>query len=530
MNTLQARLLRPARRAARRPGRRSVLALALASLFAPAVAAQAEAPAVGALLERANAALGWDRVVAHPGTVRVTGAARTRGTHALQTERFDGRGRWLQTFEGPLPGQGGFDGETYWSVDWTGTPRRLDLGDRIASRMSAAFLYGSWAAPDSGLEFTAVSDSDGGWALEFTPIDGFARGTVLLDRDTSLPRTVRWETSGQESVWTFAGYTDHDGYRFPARLTLEQAGVVQGLETSAVEFLPAADDALFAPRLERPDDTRFTPDAPAQLELRQAPTGHLLVHPRIDGQDLGWFIFDTGAGTNCISNSVVDRLGGEPFGEVPAKGVGGTVLSRFWRAGALELGPVTIADPIFIGLDLEFLNAPFGVEVGGIIGYELLARCTVEFDLEAPYIALFDPEHYELEGGTWTEVLLDGRLPCVRASLEGREGVFKLDTGAAGDTITVHSPAVRELGLLEGRTTRAGRAGGVGGQVPVRDGNLESFELGGHQFGAIPASFATTDEGVFANPYVWGNLGGRVMSPFLLVFDYPHRRLGFVLK
>ena len=164
-------------------------------------------------------------------------------------------------------------------------------------------------------------------------------------------------------------------------------------------------------------------------------------------------------------------------------------------------------------------------------GYELLARCTAEFEQSTPHIALFEPRSYLLPGdAAWEQVVLFGRHPCVQATVEGHEGIFKIDTGAAGDTVTMHAPVVAELALLEDRKTRSGRAGGVGGSVPIREGELSSFVLGGREFGAIPASFAVEHEGVFANPYVWGNLGGRLFEPFVLIFDYPHRRIGFVQK
>jgi len=64
----------------------------------------------------------------------------------------------------------------------------------------------------------------------------------------------------------------------------------------------------------------------------------------------------------------------------------------------------------------------------------------------------------------------------------------------------------------------------------VLTGALESFELGGHDFGRIPAQFAIEDKGAFGDPYTLGNIGGKLIEPFLLVLDYPHERIGFVLK
>jgi len=485
---------------------------------------------VAAAVERARAALGWDAIPAD-GAVRVRGAARLRGIDVLQTDVFDRRGRTLQTFEGKLSQSGGFDGTDAWTVAWTGTGRLLVLGDLATARVSSALLSGAWSAPSDELEFLSVDADKDAVELVFVHVSGLVEGIVELDPESYLPRAARTRAGVHDSIWSFSEYRDHGGFRFPGSVTIEQAGLVSTLSTEAVELLDTVGDDVFAKRLERPRDTLYAADIPAALEVKRVPTGHLLVHPSIDGKDLGWFIFDSGAGTNCISTHVADQLAEGPFGSIPAQGIGGTVLSHFWRANSLTLGPVTIEDPIFMGLDLSFLKAPFGVDVAGILGYEFLARCTVEFDLVTPSIAVFDPETYELRNeGLWEEALLYGRHPCVRAGFEGREGVFKIDTGAAGDTVTLHYDIVELLHLTEGRETSVSHSGGVGGTVAVRDGQLGSFVFGGRDFGTIDASFAIEDKGAFSDASTWGNIGGKLLEPFVLVFDYPRERIGFILK
>lgn len=480
------------------------------------------------VLGQARDAIGWDRVVAHSGAVEVFGDARMRGTEARQRILFDGRGRRLQTFEGPLPTKGGFDGDTEWTVDWTGTPRVLELGDRANAEVAAALLNGAWTGDQGVLRFLAVREEGELTVLEFAHENGILKGTIELDRETHLPRAFHW---GEGSHWVLGDFRDHQGYRFPDHVTLVQAGANQTLDTRSVAFVDAPEADVFAPELGLPADTSFDAQAPALLELKQVPSGHLLVHPTIDGKDLGWFIFDTGAGINCISTHVADQLLEGPFGEVPAKGVGGTELSRFWRAGQMTLGRVTVESPVFMGLDLSFLKEPFGVEVAGIVGYGFLARCVVEFDMSAPSIALYDPREFALpENEHWEELLLYSRQPNVRASFEGHEGVFKVDTGAADTTVTMHYPVVQEMSLLEGRSTTAASSGGIGGTVALRAGELESFVLGGRNLGKIQAEFATENKGVFSNAYTWGNIGGKLLEPFVMVFDYPDKRIAFVAK
>lgn len=507
-------------------------ALGCALLPLPASSQVARTETAEEVVAAARHALGWDVLSASKGAVRVEGEARFLGTDAAQTILFDAAGRFVQTLEGPLQQSDGTDGRTRWTRDWTDTPRVLVLGDATNAEVSTLFTTGGWTVAEDRLEFRLVEGeppSAGEIELAFTHADGILTGTIRIDAATHRARSVTFGTDSTPSTWTFADYRDHGGFSFPQKIEFTQEGLTQDFETKTVERLSAVEDAAFAPRLDPPDDARFDADVLPDVEVKRAMTGHLLVHPSVNGEDLGWFIFDSGAGINCIANDVTDSLSEGPFGEVAARGVGGTVAAHFWRADELSLGPMSVADPIFMGLDLDFLEPYFGVEVGGILGFEFLARCVAELDMVGAAIAIHDPATYSLsEGGRWEEVLLYSRHPCVRATFEEKEGVFKIDTGAANDTVTMHYQVVRDLDLTQGRDTTASQAGGVGGAVGVRAGQLETFLLGGHQFGAIQASFALEDKGAFSDDYVWGNIGGKLLEPFVLVFDYPQGRLGFV--
>lgn len=495
----------------------------LLSLSRPAQDARAEE-----LVRAARQALGWEAL--GTGALRVAGAGRSLGTDVTRELVFDARGRFLDTLDGPLAQVGGYDGTQAWGRDWTGTARALVLGDAAGVVVEHALLTGAWCLPGAPFTFT-VGEAPAAEAelLAWTHADGVLTGTLTLDATTHLVRAATRGSGDQASSWTFHDYSASGGFSFPARIEAIEQGMPQRFEARTRELLPRAEDTLFAARLSAPADTRYRADVPPAVEVKRVASGHLLVHPTVDGQDLGWFIFDSGAGTNCISTSVTDALESEPFGEIGAKGVGGTVPAQFWRAHELALGPVVIADPTFMGLDLAFLERAFGVEIGGILGYEFFSRCVVELDMQGATIALHDPARYALpEGGRWEEVVIYARHPCVRAGFEDHEGLFKIDTGAAGDTVTLHYDAVRELDLLTGRETRPSGAGGVGGIVATRVGPLASFRLGGHDFEAIQASFALEDKGAFADGYVQGNIGGKLLAPFVLVFDYPQGRLGFV--
>jgi hypothetical protein len=490
----------------------------------------AQAPAdPAAVVAAARKALGWEALLAGNSAIEVEGAASQYETEARERFVFDGRGRFLDEFEGPLGQTNGYDGNVLWARDWNRVATRQVLGDHARAEVGALLVSGGWTAPFAPLEFALGDAGEDEVELTFTHTDGILHGTLVLAARTHLPRRATLGLDSTPQVYTFGPYIDHDGFRFPEHVRYGQHGLEQSLTVAHVRRLARAEDALFAARLAPGGEARFRAGAPATLEVKRVPTGHLLVHPLVDGKDVGWFIFDSGAGTNCLALDAAEQLELEPFGAIGARGIGGTVKSPFFRAGKLALGPLELDQPILLGLDLAFLQQHFGVEVGGILGYELLSRCVAELDFETATIALHDPAEYALpSGGHWQAALLYARHPHLHGSIEGHEGWFKIDTGAAGDTVVLHYQVVADLELLKGRETRAEQSGGVGGTVATRLGKLASFRLGTLDFGAIEAGFSLQDTGAFGDDYVFGNVGGKLFEPYRLVFDYTHERLGFV--
>jgi hypothetical protein len=494
--------------------------LTLTALLA-AVAPLASAPDVAAIVAEVRAALGREVSVAAGGALRLFGSMSCQGTDARFELIFDERGRFLTRTEGPLPERTGYDGEVAWERDWNDSPRVLEMGDLDGALLQNAL----WTGPDAGLDFELAPGADA--TLAFRTANGLISGRIALDESTWLPREATWTRGGSEHTLTLSGWTDTGGVKLPS-VYLHASGLVPDeVRIEGVERLAAMPD--ITPRLEPPADTRFDAQREPSLEVKRTRTGHLIVRPEIDGEDIGWFIFDTGAGANVISTHVVELLDAATFGETTARGVGGEIPAAFLRAGELRVGPVTIANPLFVTMDLEFLSGPLGEEIGGVLGYGLLARCVAEYDFSEAGIRLFEPSAYELRGADWGDVFLYHRNPHVRATLEGHEGLFLIDTGNAGTGLIVYRDTVERYGMLEGRETRGGMSGGVGGAVPVRIGVVESLELAGRTYEAVEATFATEARGgVMGNPYVDGNLGGGLLKSMTMVLDYARKRIAFV--
>ena len=271
----------------------------------------------------------------------------------------------------------------------------------------------------------------------------------------------------------------------------------------------------------------FARDVEAELEVKRARTGHLLVRPALDGHEAGWFIFDTGAGICVLSTPKADELGLASVGAIQAAGVGvgDASMSETLRAEILELGPLTLRDVPLMKTDLGFLREHLGVEVSGVIGHSLFAQCIVELDLAAPRIALHDPAHYALSEGEWSPLTFRRLIPSVKAIVEEHECTFHLDIGS-NSGITFEHPAVERLGLLAGRTVTDAKFGGVGGFIAAKRGKVTSLELGGARFTDVEALFAVQASAQSGHGHD-GSLGTRVLERYRLTLDYGGQRICF---
>jgi len=276
-----------------------------------------------------------------------------------------------------------------------------------------------------------------------------------------------------------------------------------------------------------PGTVSFDASIPSALEVKRALTGHLLVRPKLNGKDAGWFIFDTGAGICCVSPTKVEELGLKEAGSIDSVGVGGGQNSKLVRADSMSVGPATFSDHVLMVTDLAFLKQHLGEEISGVIGYGVFSMCIVEMDLKEARIGIHNPEEHALADLPWEELIVVDRIPAVHARFEGHEGVFRLDTGANG-TVTFHQPAVKKWELLNDREVKDAKLGGVGGFVAAKEGNLAWFEIGGVRTENVSARFALEAKGTFAEEKKDGNIGVELLKPFTLYFDYENGRMAFV--
>ncbi len=312
-----------------------------------------------------------------------------------------------------------------------------------------------------------------------------------------------------------------------ARRFRSAATIAAVLASSLLSATPADAQAADRGELLRQGDASFIAGAPAKLDVKKAKTGHLLVRPKIDGREAGWFIFDTGAGICVVTTSDVESLGLTRVGEIDATGGGGGQKAPVYRARSLQIGPMRLADHPLMAVDLAFLDQHLGERVSGVIGFGVLSQCIAAIELSTPSIALYDPAAFTLKAGAWTPLDLSDRVPVMPATFEGHEGLFMLDTGDHTH-ITFHEPAVQKWNLLDGRTLTDQKLGGVGGFVAAKAGRIDRLDFGGVTLRDVPASFAIEARGTHAQTARSGRIGAGVLGQFEMIVDYGRERIALV--
>ncbi len=511
---------------------RALLITALVAVVSTATAAPARlsAPQV---LERVRSAVGFTRLRAMKQGVQLEGTANSAGLEAPFTLTMGPGGEFAQTSGGRLPAQSGFDGKTAWAVDWNGILRRLDLRE-LESEQATNWLMGyRWLAPNGPftIEVEEAQPDDAQLVLLLSLKGGLLRQRLSIDRASWLPRVATDITAAEPETITFRDYRLAEGVRYPHVIEMAGQGEQQVMQITRVRPAPTFIRSPYAMPVGSTGDFRFAEDVPPLVEARRARTGHILVHPRVDGEDVGWFILDSGAGSMVITPDVSRKLQMEGFGRIAAVGVGGTIKSRFCQAKRFDLGPLTLGKPTFIEIDLGQIAQVFGVPIAGICGYEVFGRAIVSMDVTRPVVEIHDPRRYRIPGGgDWSELLLNRKIPVVRAGFEGnREALFTLDTGA-NNTLVFHAPTVQRLRLLEGRETRSAQSGGVGGLTQLKAGRIEYFTLGGRRFENPLVQFSEAQKGAFTEAYTAGNVGTGFLGQFRLVLNYPERKIAFLPK
>ncbi len=313
-----------------------------------------------------------------------------------------------------------FDGKELWMVNRSTASSRHRSPYPVNQKQLEKLVLpwwiqsGWWLDANAPLDIAVLPDESNEMrvALSLKFKNGTVGSKLFVDRATWLPATLMVEQTKGFLTLELKDYQKTKlGFLFLQRLKVNYDNSDREYKIKSVAELPATDNLFRS--LPPTGDTTFDNSIPAELKIARGksspdnPEGHAFVRPLVDGKDVGWFHFDTGADNMMIDNKIADELKMPIIGESEAVSADGNVRKVTVRKGkTFQLGRVTIKDPIYIADDLSKMSAPPGEKRAGFCGYPLLARAVFEVIHGGEAIALYDPSTYRLPKGKWQNLSL----------------------------------------------------------------------------------------------------------------------------
>ncbi|MCU0418272.1 MAG: aspartyl protease family protein [Cyclobacteriaceae bacterium] len=260
----------------------------------------------------------------------------------------------------------------------------------------------------------------------------------------------------------------------------------------------------------------------------------------INGQLPLKFILDTGVRTAILTEKAyTDILNLSYSRHYMISGPGGEKLIDAYITNnvTLDIPPGVHGEGhAMLVLEKDYLELRnfLGIDVHGVLGYELFSRFMVEVDYERKTLTLSRPHRFrKARKYEVLPITIEDTKPYVRARVHLNDstfftGKFLVDSGAShglyvdkDSNDTIQLPPKRIHSII-------GR--GLGGVITGEIGRIKSITLGNFNIGDLIANFPDANSyydtlkaarDVFRN----GSIGGELLSRFNVVFDFPGERL-----
>ena len=262
----------------------------------------------------------------------------------------------------------------------------------------------------------------------------------------------------------------------------------------------------------------------------QEDDGHIFLQVRINNSEPLWFALDTGAIRSIVDKRAAQTLGLKSERSESVGGAGGREQASIFDGVSIKLPGVELYNQTVWGLPLDFLSPVNGRRIDGIIGYELFKYFVVDIDYISLNINLYEPQKYDYRGPgkhVPLKVQQDGEIYVIaKLEIAGREpieGEFVIDTGG-NNTLMLTPTFVEQHRLLEfvGPRLQVG-GGGLGGSIQVEFARIRTLELGGLVIHNPVTGFVRV--GQIADVDKAGNIGGKYLRRFRVIFDYSRQRM-----
>jgi hypothetical protein len=500
----------------------------------PAAAAPHCAQEILAKAKQATGGDAWDAIHTTYNKAKLTTSGLAGPAESWQDNLT---GRYVEKYQlGPASGADGFDGKLVWSQDSSGEPRaegaenaRQGAADE-AYRNAMAYWYPQrWPAQ---IECSGQKQEQGKTfqVLRITP-QGGRPFDLWIDATTYLfDHTV--EKADIETRTTYlSDYRTVNGVKLPfaVRSTNGAQQYDQYIVLEKVEFNAPVQDAQFRMPQPPPADFAIAGGKSSTTVPFELLNNHIYVEVKLNDKGPFRMLCDTG-GANIVTPALARELNLKSEGAFEGRGVGEKSEDvGLVKIQSLGVGEAALSNQVFAVFPMETLSTVEGIQINGLIGYEVFKRFVAKVDYEHHMITLTLPSAFAYKGeGTVVPFQFNAHIPQVDGAIDGIEGKLDIDTGSRA-SLTVLGPFAEKHDLMAhyGAKVEAVTGWGVGGAARGLVTRAKVLRLGKVEVHNPVTELSLQKKGAFVSPYVAGNVGAGVLKRFNITFDYPHQQLIF---
>lgn len=435
----------------------------------------------------------------------------------------------------------GCDAGGCWHLGVSGIVHAYDSAEAMRTAVTRQWLarFGFLHTPDDMTIYRHLpsvrEDGHGFLRLQAIPAGGQAV-TLWIDPATYRVKRAIWRESFVIVNQRYADYRRVDGLWLPFRIATVSHTLTGGTDIDREDTIKRYQvlDRTPAKSLQRPDRTVRDVAMPDGTDRAVSPMrlngGALLVEARINGGEPMWFILDTG-GHAILTADAANKLGLASHGQGSSTGSGpGAMRTAYTKVKRLSIGKADIRDKTFLVMPYPYSFYERGPRrpIAGILGLEIFQRFAVTFDYDHHQLVLEPFDHGDPPPpgkGTPVPLSFTYDMPLVDAELEGRHGVFGIDTGNSSYTLVFPNWASRESLFPRYAKGAPIPTGGVGGEYIAHLSHARSMRLGDARVTGLNVMLTRADAGATGNPSEAGNIGQDVLSRFNVHIDYRQRRM-----
>jgi hypothetical protein len=248
------------------------------------------------------------------------------------------------------------------------------------------------------------------------------------------------------------------------------------------------------------------------------------------------FILDTGASFTGIDYSLGKRIG--LYFSDTTFGVGGTgpnvAKGYLVQKGSIRVAGTTITDPIRYAVDLHPTAKYSWHVLDGVLGYDFIRQHVVAIDYPKHEIRFYNQKTFRFSGkGVVVPLTIEDRVPYINLDIklidgDSLRGKFLVDAGSTLG-ISLSSPFINAHSVRNrvGNVVKPSGVAGVGGVAQRVNGRFAGISVMGMELPNADVALFGDSTTALDEKGKAGSIGARILSKYVVYFDYQGKRMIF---